>query len=88
MANKYKSLDVLNSEGPVILATREVGKDIINFKFDGGGALKLSLAEFHDFIYGGTAIENPFQARKRFVFLECSEGMRAPEEKIQEFLQD
>jgi hypothetical protein len=88
MANQYKSLDVLNSEGPVILATREVGKDSIYFKFDGGGGLSLSTAEFHDFIYAGTSIENPFQARQRFVFLECSEGMRAPESKIQEFLQD
>ena len=88
MANKYKSLDVLNSEGPVILATREVGKDNVNFKFDGGGSLNLSLAEFHDFIYAGSVIKNPFQERQRFVFLECSEGMRAPESKIQEFLQD
>lgn len=88
MANQYKTLDVLNSEGPVILATREVGKDLIHFKFNGGGALRLSLSEFNDFIYRGTSIENPFQARQRFVFLECSEGMRAPESKIQEFLQD
>ena len=64
MANQYKSLDVLNSEGPVILATREVGKDSINFKFDGGGGLKLSLSEFHDFIYAGSVIKNPFQERQ------------------------
>jgi len=87
MAN-IKKLDILNSEGPVILATREVGVETIQFKFNRGGALKLSLTEFNDFIYGGTAINNPFQERDRYVFNDFSSDMRATELQIQEFLQD
>lgn len=87
MAN-IKKLDVLNSEGPVILATREVGSDTIQFKFDRGGAIKISKTDFTAFIYEGKEIDNPFNERERYVFMSFSSDMRASDVKIQEFLQD
>ena len=96
MANKFnkgnrpfKKLDVLNSEGPVILATRDFNSNDVVFKFDnGGGTLDITMADFKEFIYGGKIIVNPLDENDVYVFVNFSKDMRAKEEKIQEFLKD
>ena len=87
MAN-IKKLDVLNSEGPVILAVREPGRPLIQLKFDAGGAIKVTNEQFYDFIYGGSKIVNPLNERDEYIFMNFSSDMRATEEKIAAFLAD
>jgi len=87
MAN-IKTLDVLNSEGPVILAVREPGRHLIQLKFNAGGAIKITNEQFNDFIYGESKIVNPLNDRDEYIFMNFSSDMRASDLKIQEFLQD
>lgn len=87
MAN-IKKLDVLNSEGPVILAKRVSGSDIISLHFNRGGGMKLTKEEFIDFIYNGVELVNPVIEVDRYIFANFSVDMQASDIDIQNFLND
>lgn len=88
MANEFKTLDVLNSEGPIILARRAVNSSTVQLKFDGGGSSKITKQEFEDFIFNGSIIANPLHEHKTFIFTNFSEDMRASNDAIINFLAD
>ena len=84
-----KKLDVLNSEGPVILATRKPGSDEVVLKFDNSKELSLtSVSELYSFFYNGHPIVNPTDHKDVYVFENFSVDMRPSRQSILEFFND
>ena len=87
--NGIKKLDVLNSEGPVILATRKVGSNEVFLKFDNSKELLFtSVSELYSFFYNGHPIVNPSDHADVYVFENYSKDMQPSRESILEFFND
>lgn len=84
-----KKLDVLNSEGPVILATRRPGSNEVVLKFDNSKELSLTtVSELYSFFYNGHPIVNPTDNNDVYVFQNFSVDMHPSRESILEFFND
>ena len=80
MKTKRKTIELLNSEGPILVASREIDNMIINLDFrEEKFMLIITEKQFNDFINGDLIIEG-------INYLECSESMKPGEKRINEFL--
>jgi hypothetical protein len=85
---KRKTLEIYNSEGPVIKAFRRVNSQEIELSFNGEKTkIRISVNQFKKFIDDG---ESLYTAEKNtcYIFKELSEDARATLEQIEEFLKN
>ena len=84
-----KKLEVINCEGPVILARKMKGVDRISLKFDDNkDILFISVNEFNEFINGSLTLTSP-NKNEEFNYLNFGNGFGKPTaEQIKNFLND
>jgi hypothetical protein len=84
-----KELELLNSEGPIILARKMKGADRISLKFDDNkDILFIGIDNFMEFIEGTLTLTSP-NKNEKFNYLNFGRGFCKPtEEQIENFLKD
>lgn len=84
-----KELELLNSEGPIILARKMKGTDRISLKFDDNkDILFIGIDNFMEFIEGTLTLTSP-NKNEKFNYLNFGRGFGKPtEEQIENFLKD
>jgi len=84
-----KELELLNAEGPVLLARKMKGSDRISLKFDDNkDILFISVEDFNSFISGDLTLVSP-NKNEKFTYTDFSESFCKPSaEKIKNFIND
>lgn len=87
--NDMKKIELLNSEGPIILARRMKGSDRISLKFDDNKDIVfIGIDNFNDFIDGTLTLTSP-NKNEKFNYLNFGRGFQKPtDEQIEKFLTD